>query len=132
MPLFWQPGHPPYDSAVLMFIFRLAGSDLHQLWFQRIDGAQKPLDALNFSSSPVRRFYRAVPEVLLHPEKVDPALGYRKANHHVFAWYLTQFPGCKTGHENIRSQLHLITYNEKAVEQCGLGHESFVAARCKS
>jgi len=96
-----------------MFVFRLSGCDFHQLWLQRVDGAQKPLDTLNFSGSPVRRFHRAVPEMLLHPEEVDPALGYREAYHHVFARYLAQFPGCETRHENIRSQLHLMAHNEE-------------------
>lgn len=61
----------------------------------------------------MRRFHRAIPEVLLHPEEVDPTLGYREANHHVFARYLAQFSGCKTRHENVCSQLHLITRKKK-------------------
>lgn len=62
----------------------------------------------------MRRFYRAIPEVLLDSEEVNPTFGYRKANHHVFAWYLAQFPGCETRHENIRSQLHLITRRKRS------------------
>lgn len=112
--LFRQPGHPPYDSAMLMFVFRLTGSYLHQLRFQRVDGAQESLDTLDLSGSPVRRFHRAVSEMLLHPEEINPAFGYRKANHHVLAWYLAQFPGCETWHENIRSQLHLITRRKRS------------------
>lgn len=54
--------------------------------------------------------------MFLHSEEVNPAFGYRKANHHVFAWYLAQFPGCETRHENIRSQLHLITRKKRSGE----------------
>lgn len=115
---------------MLMFVFRLAGSDLHQLRLQRVDRAQKSLDTLNFSGSTVRRFHRAVPEVLLHSEEVDPALGYGEADHHVLARYLAQFSGCKTRHENIRPQLHLITREtgSSASQECTI-MEVFVECR---
>jgi len=95
---------------MLVLVLGLAGSDFHQLRFQSVDGAQEPLDTLNLAGSSVRRLHRAVSEMLFHPEEVDPAFGNGKAHHHVLAWYLAQFPGRETRHENICSQFHLMTH----------------------
>ena len=90
-----------------MFVLGLSRRHLHQLWLQGVNSAQKPLDTLDLAGTPVRRFHRTVPEVLLNAEQVDPALGYWNAHHHVLAGHAAELARREAWYQDVCSYLDL-------------------------
>lgn len=99
---------------MMVFVFRRTGSDLDESGLECVDGAEETFDTLDFAHATVRRLDRAVSEMFLYAEHVDPALRKRETDGHVFARDLAVLAADVAGHKNVRTQFHFVTGNAES------------------
>lgn len=91
---------------MVVLVLGRAGRHFNQGGLHGFYGAQESLDAFDLADPPVCGFDRAVAEVFLHPEHVNPSLRDGEPNGYVLARDLAVLAADVAWHQHVRFQLH--------------------------